>query len=70
MNKNYASGHRVFKRSSCTEAIDPADDADAGCERASSPHGPLRLGASGVTERTRRGLPIGFAVIGGAGGLT
>ena len=48
---NYASGQRVFSRSSCTEPRDPAEDADAGRERASSPHGPLRLGASGVTER-------------------
>ena len=37
MNKNYASGQRVFSRSSCTEPMDPADDADAGRERASSP---------------------------------
>ena len=70
MNKNYASGQRVFSRSSCTEPMDPADDADAGRERASSPHGPLRRGASGVTERTRRGLPIGFAVAGGGGGAS
>ena len=44
--------------------------AAAGRERASSPHGPLRLGASGVTERTRRGSPIGFAVNGGGGGAS
>ena len=65
MNKNYASGHRVFSRSSCTEPRDPAEDADAGRERASSPHGPLRLGASGVTERH-----FGRAIGAGGGGAS
>jgi len=62
---NYASGQRVFSRSSCTEPRDPADDADAGRERASSPHGVFLFGASGVTERQ-----WGRAIGAGSGGAS